>query len=61
MVAERGRFEEDGVRVRKDGSRFWANMHCIFVLWSNGPCISKEDGISSQQHLLFILSTTTND
>jgi formate hydrogenlyase transcriptional activator len=25
MAAERGRFEEDGWRVRKDGSRFWAN------------------------------------
>src|SRR5882672_11296917 len=25
-AAERGRFEDEGWRVRKDGSRFWANV-----------------------------------
>jgi PAS domain S-box-containing protein len=26
VVAEEGRYEEEGVRVRKDGSEFWASM-----------------------------------
>ena len=26
MAAERGRIEEEGWRVRKDGSRFWADV-----------------------------------
>ena len=26
VAAKEGRFEEDGLRVRKDGSRFWANV-----------------------------------
>jgi PAS domain S-box-containing protein len=32
IAAEQGRFEDEGWRVRKDGSRFWANV-VITALW----------------------------
>ncbi|MFW2829921.1 PAS domain S-box protein [Sphingomonas sp. ID0503] len=35
---EEGRFEADGWRVRKDGSRFWANV-VIDPIWENGGLV----------------------
>ena len=36
MAAARGRFEEEGWRVRKDGSRFWANSILAAIRDSSG-------------------------
>ena len=36
LAAQRGRVEEEGWRVRKDGSRFWANIVLTAIRDSNG-------------------------
>jgi formate hydrogenlyase transcriptional activator len=36
LAAERGRFEDEGWRVRKDGSRFWANSILTAIRDSSG-------------------------
>jgi formate hydrogenlyase transcriptional activator len=36
LAAQRGRVEEEGWRVRKDGSRFWANVVLTAIRDSNG-------------------------
>src|SRR4030095_15624961 len=36
LAAEQGRFEEDGWRIRKDGSRFWAHAVTVAVRDRNG-------------------------
>ena len=36
LTAQRGRVEEEGWRVRKDGSRFWANIVLTAIRDSNG-------------------------
>ena len=38
-AAEDGRFEEEGWRVRKDGSRFWANVVIDRILDKNGRLV----------------------
>src|SRR5579863_3028535 len=39
VTAERGRLEDEGWRVRKDGSRFWANVIMTAVRDQNGKLI----------------------
>ena len=39
VAAEAGRFEEEGIRVRKDGSQFWANVVITAVRDENGALI----------------------
>jgi PAS domain S-box-containing protein len=36
IASEQGRFEDEGWRVRKDGSRFWANVVLTVVRGDNG-------------------------
>jgi PAS domain S-box-containing protein len=36
QAAEKGRYEEEGWRVRKDGSRFWANVIVTALFHANG-------------------------
>ncbi|HUG25700.1 sensor histidine kinase [Piscinibacter sp.] len=38
-AAEQGRFEDEGWRVRKDGSRFWANVIITALRSSNGELL----------------------
>jgi PAS domain S-box-containing protein len=38
-AAKEGRFEEEGIRLRKDGSRFWANV-VITPLWDSSGSLS---------------------
>ena len=39
IAAEHGRFEEEGWRVRKDGSRFWAHVVIDRILDDNGHLV----------------------
>ena len=39
MAARDGRFEDEGWRVRKDGSRFWANVVITALRGSNGELV----------------------
>src|SRR5262249_43426668 len=39
VAAQEGRFEDEGWRVRKDGTRFWANVVISRMLDSNGTLI----------------------
>jgi PAS domain S-box-containing protein len=39
MAAENGQFEDEGWRVRKDGSRFWANVVITAVRGKNGDLL----------------------
>lgn len=36
IAAEHGRYEEEGLRVRKDGSTFWANVVITALLGADG-------------------------
>ena len=36
MARKEGRFEDEGWRVRKDGSRFWANGVVDAIIWPQG-------------------------
>ena len=36
VAAERGRFEDEGWRLRKDGTRFWANVIITALRYKNG-------------------------
>jgi PAS domain S-box-containing protein len=38
IAQEKGTYEEEGWRVRKDGSRFWASV-LITALWDEGGCL----------------------
>ena len=38
LARERGRFEDEGWRVRKDGTRFWANV-VIAPVWDRSGCL----------------------
>ena len=39
MAASQGRFEDEGWRVRKDGSRFWANVVITALRGENGELL----------------------